>query len=236
MSLLELLKDAYSAQKNYQDKNFISYNSARQIVTEDRVDEWSKDHPLCLEHGHECPQKISLIHAIARTNRFVFIVLVFAELEFLIKKLIASKSHDMMLFDATDFEHICDSAGLSAEQKQGLVKCRSYVGVIFANDGPQDVPRDAVLPFLKRESLDRYGSYGVLYRVTIPGQHLRDDDDTVRYLFGRFAQGVLIIFRLSLLKNAFGQGVKLTRVIGKGCFARLRRSENGDNILILFLY
>lgn len=94
-SLLELLKAADSAQKNYQDKNFISYKTARQIVTKDRVDEWSKSHPLCLEHGHECPQRIDLIHRIPRTNVFVFVVLVFAELEFLIKRLIESNSSDL---------------------------------------------------------------------------------------------------------------------------------------------
>lgn len=180
MSLLELLKDAYSAQKNYQDTNFISFKTARQIVTKDRIDEWSKSHPLFLEHGHKCPQRIDLIHEITRTNVLVFVVLVFAELEFLIKKLIASNSRDVMLFDTKSFERACDSAGLSAEQKQGLIQCRSYVGVIFTTGVSQDIPRDAVLPFLKREGLDKYGSYGVLYRVTVPGQHLRDYDDTVR--------------------------------------------------------
>jgi hypothetical protein len=180
MSLLELLKDAYSAQKNHQDQNFICYKTARQIVTEDRIDQWSKSHPLCLEHGHECPQRIDLIHNISRNNVLVFVVLVFAELEYLTKKLIASKSRDTVLFDTRVFERVCNSAGLSAEQIQEVVKYRSYVGVIFASSFTQNVPRDAVLPFLKRESLDRYGSYGVLYRVTIPGWHLRDYGDTVR--------------------------------------------------------
>ena len=180
MSLLELLKNAYATQKNYQDKNFISYETAKQIVTKDRIDEWSKSHPLCLEHRHKCPQRIDLIHEISRTNVFVFVVLVFAQLEFLIEKLIASNSCDAKLFDTESFERVCNSAGLSTEQKQRLVKCRSYVGVIFADGVSQDVPGNAVLPFLKRESLNRYGSYGVLYQVEIPGQHLRDYDDTVR--------------------------------------------------------
>ena len=180
MSLLELLKDAYAAQKNFQDKNFISLKAARRIITKDRVAEWSKSHPLCLEHGHECPQKIELIRRITTNNVFVFVVTVFAELEFLIKRLIASKSDDLMLFDTKTFERVCDSAELNAEQKQGLVKCRRYVGVIFPRYRTQDVPEDAILPFLKRESLERYGSYGVLYRLTVPGQHLRDYNDTVR--------------------------------------------------------
>ena len=180
MSLLEVLKDAYFAHKNHQDKNFISYKTARQIVTKDRIEEWSKSHPLCLEHGYKCPQNLDLVHNITQRNVFVFVVLVFAELEFLIKKLIRSKSRDMMLFDTGLFERICDAAALSAEQRQGLVKYRSYVGVIFANGGIQDVPSDTILPFLKRESLDKYGSYGVVYKVTIPGLHLRDYDQTVR--------------------------------------------------------
>ena len=179
MSLLELLKAAYSAQKNYQDKNFISYKAARQIVTRDRIDEWSTNHSLCLEHGTECPERSRLIRQVLRNNVFVFVVLVFAELECLMKKLVASNSRDMMLFDTKAFDRICESAELSAEQKQGLVRYRSYVGVLFADGGAQDLPRDAALPFLKRESLDKYGSYGVLYRVTILGQHLKNYGDTV---------------------------------------------------------
>ena len=180
MSLLELLKDAYSAQKNYAEENFISHKAAQRIVTEDRIDEWSKSHPLCREHGHECPQRIDLIHKIPRHNVFVFVVLVFAELEFLIKILIANHSRDIVLFHTKSFKRICDSARLSAEQIQRLVKCRSYVGVRFIDGITQDVPRDAVLPFLKRESLQKYGSFGVLYRVTVHDGHLRGYDETVR--------------------------------------------------------
>ena len=181
MSLLDLLRAAYSESKNFQDKNFIPYKIARQIVTKDQIADWSKNHPLCLEHGHECPQRIQLTHEIPMHNIYIFIVLVFAELEFLIKKLITSGSRDVWLFDNKSFERVCNSARLSAEQKEALVKCRSYVGVLFAGDASQDVPRDAVLPFTNRESLDKYGSYGVLYRVTVSNQHLRGYDDTVRY-------------------------------------------------------
>ncbi len=182
MSLLELLKDAYSAQKNYADENFISYKAARRIVTKDRIDEWSKSHPLCQEHGHECPQRMDLIHKIPKNNVFVFTILIFAELEFLIKSFIANDFRDILLFHTKSFKRICDSARLSAEQIQRLVKYRSYVGVIFANGVTQDLPRDAVLPFLKRESLQRYGSFGVLYQVTVSDKHLRGYDHTVRKL------------------------------------------------------
>ena len=180
MSLLELLKDAYAAQKNFQDRNFISLNTARGILTKDRVAEWSKSHPLCLEHGHECPQKTELLLRITRDNVYVFVVLIFAHLEFLIKRLIAGKSNDLRLFDTKTFERMCDSAELSAEQKRAVIECRSYVGAIFQHNHYQDMPSDTVLPFLKRESLERYGSYGVLYRLTVPARHLVTNKDTVR--------------------------------------------------------
>ena len=203
MSLLELLQDAYSKSKNFQDIHFIPYEIARQIVTRDQIDRWSKTHPLCLEHGHECPQRIHLTHEIPKRNIYIFVVLVFAELEFLIKEFIASGSRDVWLFDTKYFERLCDSARLSAEQKQALVKYRRYVGVRFASGVSQDIPRDAVLPFTKRESLDRYGSYGVLYRVKVSNGHLRGYDDTVRCL-SNFTQETLIVSRSSLLKNALG--------------------------------
>ena len=182
MSLLKLLKDAYSESKNFEDKNFIPHGIARQIVTESRIHEWSDTHPLCQEHGNECFERFNLIHEIPKTNVYIFVVLVFAKLEFLIKKLVASRSRDVILFDTKSFERVCDSAGLSVEQKQALVKWRSHVGVVFADDASQDLPRDVVLPFLKRESLDRYGSYGVLYRVTITSQNLSGYDGHVSRL------------------------------------------------------
>ncbi|MDI1488023.1 MAG: hypothetical protein OHK93_007297 [Ramalina farinacea] len=173
MSLLELLKDAYSAHKNYEGRHFVPFEAARQIVTGKRVDDWSQSHPLCLEHGSTCPERNNLIRKILYRNIYVFVVLIFAELEFLTKGLLASGSKDAMLFDNGLFERYCISAELSAEQKQSLVKCRSYVAVKFSDRRSQDIPVDAVLPFLKRESLDKYGSFGVIYRVTIPAYHLQ---------------------------------------------------------------
>lgn len=186
MSLFQHLTDAYLAETNYEDKNFISFKKAREIVTKDRIDDWSKSHPLCPEHEDQCPQKREIMDKILKSNILVFVVLVFAKLEFLIKKLITSGSKDLMLFDNSRFERICGYAQLSADQKQKLVQFRGYVGVMFGAFGTQDVPSDAVLPFLKRESLGKYGSYGVLYRVTIAGQHLRDYPDTVRSTFLNF--------------------------------------------------
>jgi hypothetical protein len=180
-SLLELLKEEYSKHRNWKDKNFIPYKAARAILTEDRVRDWSKDHRFCQEHECECPEMANLIHKILKKNIFLFVVLVFARLEFLIEKLIASKSDDMMLFDTERFDRMCKSAGLNAEEKQKLVDHRSSAGVVFSDSGIQDLPRDATLPFFSRESLHRHGSSGFIFHVHIPGQHLpKYPNDTVR--------------------------------------------------------
>lgn len=207
MSLLELLRDAYSTHKNYEDRHFVPFEAAWQIVTGKRIYDWSQSHPLCLEHGSTCPERNNLIRKIPNGNIYVFVVLVFAELEFLTKRLLASGSSDAILFDIGLFERYCISAELSAEQKQSLVKCRTHVAVRFSNRRSQDIPEDAVLPFLKRESLDRYGSFGVIYRVTIPAYHLQGFSHEVRYLVVVIAcrERSSYLLRPSLPRNAYDQ-------------------------------
>lgn len=137
---------------------FIPYEAARPIVTEDRVRRWSRDHRLCQEHAAECPEMANTIHEILARNVLLFVVLVFAELEYLIKKLIASNSDDTVLFDTRRFDSICKSAGLNDEEKLKFTARRCAVGVAFSDSVIQHVPRDAVLPFIRRENLGKSGS------------------------------------------------------------------------------
>lgn len=179
MSLLKLLRDEYSAHENYQKKNFIPFEDACQIVTRKRIDDWSQSHPLCLEHGSSCSEKDDLIGKILHRSIYLFVVLVFAKLEVLTKKLLARDCGDHMLFNDGRFERYCKSAELKAEQVQSLAKNRSYIGVLFNSNHSQDVSKDAVLPFLKREQFE-YGSFGSIYRVTIPAHHLQGFNSEVR--------------------------------------------------------
>lgn len=182
MSLLERLQDAYSKTKNYENRNFISSQTALKIVTIDRIAEWSVSHPLCQEHRYEGPHRTDVLRGLAR-NLLVFVVLVFANLEFLTCQLMKSGSNDMMLFHNELFEGVCQRANLGAEQKERLVKYRKYVGVLFMHRGVQNVPEDCVLPFYKREDLKRAGANGVLYKVEISGLHLRGHTKTVKIVF-----------------------------------------------------
>ena len=179
MSLLELLQTAHSSEKNFRDENFISISTAYKIVTKDRIGEWSESHPLCT-HRRDCPQKSAMINEIWQTNTLVFIVLMFAKLEYLTERLLASNSRDLVLFDSGSFDLLCNSASLSKEHKERLADCRRYVGVKFAHNALQYIPENAILPFYKRESLEKWGSGGMIYRVEIPGQHLRHQKETVR--------------------------------------------------------
>jgi hypothetical protein len=179
MSLLARLQDAYQGTENFGGRNFIPYDVARAIVTMDQIDEWSKTHPLCQGHRCEDSHKIHLLHQILGRNLLVFVVLVFANLEFLICKLMERGSGDAILFHHEYFEKICQRASLSTEQKQELIKYRKYVGVMLGGRGVQNVPEDCVLPYLKREDLMKAGASGVLYKVKLPGGHVLNHHKTV---------------------------------------------------------
>lgn len=180
MSLLQRLQDAYSETKNYEDRNFIPFHVARAIVTPSRIHEWSKSHPLCQKHKCEGRHEVDLLRKLLRDNILVFVVLVFANREFLMCELLESGSTDMKLFHTELFEHICQRASLSVEHRKEVGEHRKYVGVVFAPRGIQNIPDGCVLPFLKREDLKKAGANGVLYKVEIPGRHLYDHNNTVR--------------------------------------------------------
>ena len=229
-SLLKLLEEERSKHSNYDNKNFIPYNAARAIVTKDRVCDWSKEHHLCQAHKLECPDKAGIIDEILKKNVFLFVVLVFAQLEFLIEKLMKSKSDDRMLFDSRLFDEVCKSAGLSDEEKEKIVHHRSSVGVAFSDRVIQHVPLHCTLPFLSRERKDS-GSSGSIFRIEIPAQHLPTyPNENVRYSFDRLMQDALISFRLRLLKNTFGQIVVLAPGVGGSYLTRLRHFNSGETM------
>ena len=188
-SLLVMLKNEYTKHKNWKNENFIPYKAARALVTVDRVHSWSKDHSLCQKHEGECPQLVSIIRGVFTGNLLVFVVLVLAQLESLMEKLLTSKANDIMLFHTQFFNRVCDSAGLTAQEKQTLIDYRSKVGVMFAKNTIQTLPRDAVLPFFHRTSLGKHGSSGSIFKVELLGQHLpKCSDDTVRSFRTYFMQ------------------------------------------------
>ena len=196
-SLLVLLKNEYTKHKNWKNEKFIPYKAARAVVTADRVRNWSKDHSLCQKHEGECPDLAKIIRGIFIGNLLVFVVIVLARLESLTERLLTSHASNMMLFDTHLFNRICDSAGLTAKEKQTLIDHRSKVGVVFAVDAIQTVPRDAVLPFFHRNSLGKHGSSGSIFRVVLPGGHLwKYSNHTVNGFLTYSMQNILTLYRL----------------------------------------
>ena len=171
-SLLVLLENEYAKHKNWKNENFIPCKAAIAVVTANRVRNWSKSHSLCQQHEGECPELAKIIRGIFKNNLLVFVVVVLAQIESLMEKLLISKATDMMLFDTHFFNRTCESAGLTAKEKQTLIDHRSKVGVVFAHKYIQTVPRDAVLPFFHRNSLGKHGSSGSIFKVELPGKHL----------------------------------------------------------------
>ena len=171
MALPDLLRGA--SQTNFEGSKFISMVDAYQLITEERVKEWSTQHPLCYQHGHHCPQKDSLIRRIMQSNRILFLVLIFAELEHLTKRILARKTNDVFLFHVAAFDDLCKFAGLDAEQRERLDRGRREFGVIFAKEGYQDVPRGTVIPFRQRENSNKWGSGGQIFKVKMPDRQVQ---------------------------------------------------------------
>jgi hypothetical protein len=87
----------------------------------------------------------------------------------------------LVLFDTERFDWVCKSAGLKAEEKQKIISHRSWAGVAFLDGDIQNLPRDATLPFFSQKSLHKHVSFGIIFQVHIPGQHLpKYPNDTVR--------------------------------------------------------
>jgi len=171
-SLLELLEEKRSQRRNYENKNFITIYDARQVVTRNRIFNWSTEHPLCQAHKMECPDKANLVDDILKNNILVFAVLVFARLELLMEKLLKNKSDDRMLFHDPHFQEICRSARLSDAEEMRFDDHRSSVGVIFSNQRILSLSQKATLPFVSRERKAN-GSYGDIFRIQLPATNPR---------------------------------------------------------------
>ena len=169
--LLQLLEQESMSLSNYKNEKFLSLNSIRQILTREEILAWANHHPLHepSEHGVDSPQLVTVIR---KRASLLFAILVLASLEHLTSRLISCGLNDALLFDQELFSKYCLKAELTEEQKQKLVEKRSCIGAVFVSWHHQDIPRSTVLPFLKRENLDRAGSYGTVYRVTLVAGHL----------------------------------------------------------------
>ena len=171
-SLIELLQQEYLGLKNHEGQGFICLAAAKKVLTPDRILIWAQEHPLyhALEDGRDDHMLVSRIQA---GSTLLFAVLVLSKLEYLTFQLLSKGFSDSTLFDHQSFEECCRSTKLSAREKHQLVQNRALVGVVLEHDRHQDVPKDSVLPYLKREDPDEHGSYGVVYRLKVATGHLK---------------------------------------------------------------
>ena len=159
--LRKLLEGERSAVKNYQNINFLDVEGARRILTRDRLQKWLSSFPDFVDRVSP-----EIVIQVRRYSILLFSVLIFARLEYIVVKLFESGLTDVELFDKELFSKACASVDLTSRQVEGIAKYRSYVGMRLA-PRHQDVPKNCVLPYLKREDLEKWGSFGVVYRVTL---------------------------------------------------------------------
>ena len=169
--LLELLEKELERAKNYKNEGFVSITAAKQIFTRDLVVKF------CLCHGLYSHEQLELepglVDSLRAGSCLFFSVLLFAKLTRLAQTLVSRGVNDATLFDEYLFEEGCTSAGLHIWERQELANHRSRVGVVFENDRHQHVPRHSLLPFIKRENLGNFGSFGAVYRLTVAADHLK---------------------------------------------------------------
>lgn len=167
----DLLKEK-EKHKNWKGQEFIHYDAARSIVTQNRVLAWSRQHPFCRNHQAACPNIPHLISQIIQDKILLFVVLVLSQLEYLFEELEASITERHMLFDTEAFDKICKSTGLSERNRQAVFNGRLEVGCVFSNSDIQYLPRDTRLPFFHRRNVGKRGTSGEIFQVDILGQHL----------------------------------------------------------------
>ena len=174
-SLFELLELEYSVTRNYQEKSFVSLAAAQRVLTRDRISEWIVQHPLYVE-TEDSPKSFELIDEIRASSCLLFVALILANLEYLTSRLLAHGFTDALYFNEESFVSTCKAAKLTDTQTKKLATCRNRLGVVLDENIHHDIPIDWVLPYLKRENVNRAGSYGVIYQVTVAPGHLKGYD------------------------------------------------------------
>ena len=94
-----------------------------------------------------------------------------AELEFLTSALLSNGQSDNSLPKID-----CDSLGLSHDQRRRLDESCQIIAPILGKSEHLRLPLGTVLPFTKRESLDKHGSFGQILRAEVAGGHLEGHD------------------------------------------------------------
>ena len=182
-SLRELLEQECPTTTNYKGEPFLSLAALQRVLTRDRISQWIIQHYRPNE-SEPSSQHLDLSDTICSKSYLLFAVLVLANLEHLTFRVLELGLNDAILFDEKDFVSKCKDIKLTAAKWNRLTKCRNRIGVVLDHATHQDIAKDWVLPYLKRENLDRAGSYGVIYRVTIAPGHLKGYNK-VRYQFSR---------------------------------------------------
>ena len=176
--LKDLLEQACHGQQNYESRSFICIETIKELLTRERISAWSVEHPLRRPVDPEPEDHIQLtINTIHQIGLLVFTVLVLAEIEYLALVLLSHRFGDPVLFDDAVLNRVCNAEGLTPEEREKFLRNRSQVAVVFQNNQHITISKDAVLPYLKKEDLDRYGSFGVVHRWTLQPGHLEGYDN-----------------------------------------------------------
>ena len=177
MSLYDTLLDQYSSNEDYNGEKFVCMEFLRREFNHQRISRWSKQHPLCRPYQRSIAER-DLIDSIVSGWRLLFALLVLAQMEDLFLTLTVHGLRDDTLFDVKSFHESCDSAALTPQEKDTLIKHRRLVGAMLHNHGHQVFPKSITLPYrsVNHPKDDRFGAFGVVRRVKIAAGHLKENE------------------------------------------------------------
>jgi len=169
-SLRELLLQPPTIIENYEGRKFICAAAAKQLLTHERISGWIKNHPLHPYSDTDTHDQ-DLVNSIIDNSRLLFAMLVVAELEYLTSALLSKRQSDNSIHEID-----WSSLGLSHDEQRRLDEHRHIIGPVPRKSTHLKLSQEYVLPFTKRKSIDKQGSFGKIFRAEVANGHLEGYD------------------------------------------------------------
>ncbi|KAL8825230.1 MAG: hypothetical protein Q9191_004543 [Dirinaria sp. TL-2023a] len=170
LTLRELLRTLPAQIENHQGQKFLCTAEVERLLSYNTICAWMETHRLHRRsdigaHDHDT------IGRILDNCRLLFAILVAAELECLTFALVSSGQSDDSL---PHIDYSC--LDLHYDERRRLdAQCHKFAPILRKGTHLH-ISEETVLPFTRRESIDKRGSFGQIFRVEIAEGHLEGYD------------------------------------------------------------
>lgn len=166
-SLRELLHQPPAEIRNHKGKKFMWAAGIWQLLSHEKISAWIENHPLHRPSDIGAHRQ-DLVQRIMDGSRLLFAILVAAELEFLTADLLSRDQSDASLPNI-DYH----SLSLNPDEQRRLNDICYHSALVLRQNPHLYLSQKTVLPFTSRESINKRGSFGQLFRVKVAKGHLK---------------------------------------------------------------